>query len=842
MWLCAAGAFVGPVCAQQSDPGVRGVERVNISTGGIGVYRPEKWGAVKISLRNPQDREVHLLATTHFQGDPTLQYGRRFWMPAQSRMVIWHPLRMPAVAAAQSSGDPDDKFFELQSQVMSTEGGTETLAISDQGALHFDQSLRIASDSPTTAVIGEPGAGESNGSAVANAYDLLLTARYERGMIRNLTVLGDEQAPAGEEVLGALDQLVVFDDRLLNDLAGISSIRRWVTGGGQLWIMADQIRPELLAALLEDQSSLEVVGTAELTHLNVVPATKTGTAPFERDLDNPVSMVRVIGDGFTPAFVCDGWPVALWKSYGSGRILVTTLGPDGWVRPRMDSDPQPESGTSFKTRFFPGQPLVSLAAEFFVRQPAPALPPAVSEQTVQGMIGYRIPSRGLVVGSLMAFTGLIVGAGLWLSRRGHLERLGLAIPICSLLIASVLLGAGMKTRSEIPSSVAAVQMVQAVPGTQDVRLTGSAGVFTRDESSSSPLAGISGGWGLPDMTGLEGTTRRLVWNDLDHWSWEKLTRKPGLRTIAFQAAGQVERPLKATGSFSGGKLSGRLQLPEGMPASDAILATSSGRIGLKIESDGQWSIAQEQLGANQYLTATVLSDEQQRRTQLMSQILAPIAGQSPVHEPTLYAWTQPWTSALNLPEQAPIGSAVVAVPIEWQPMPSGTQFTLPRALLTMREIAGPDGSRPTGFFDGRSQQWVEKSGQNSGWLAFDIPVELLPLQTRKVEVTFKVTGPMGRLELSGFRNGKLESIRVWENPVGTIQHTVDDGSLMPIDSQGRMFFRVDAGVEISEIPEEGVQGTKDSTSSPMTYWQFEDVSVLITVDVPASDGATALTP
>lgn len=839
LWLWAAGAGADPLCAQQNDPVVRGVERVNIAVGGIGIYRPEAWGAVKISLRNAQDREVNLLTTTHFQGDPTLQFGRRFWMPPQSRMVIWHPIRMPAAKLANSeSGDETERFFELQSQVLNTEGDTETLAISDTGALHFDQAFRISDDSPTTAVIGKPVVEESIWTVAPNPFDVLLTARYERGMIRNLTILGDEQAPAGEEVLDALDQLVIFDDRLLNDLAGITAIRRWVTGGGRLWIMADQVRPELLTALLGDEASFSVVDTVELTHVNVVPATPTGVAPFEGELEKPVSMVRVLAEGLTPAYLCDDWPAALWKPFGAGRILVTTLGPEGWMRPRQENDPPPDNGTSFKTSYFPGQPLSALSVEFFVKQPAPALPVAAAEQNVQSLIGYRIPSRGLVVGSLLAFTGMIVGGGVWLSRRGQLERLGLAIPLFSLVIAGVLLGAGIQTRSEIPSDLAAVQLVQPVPGSEDVRISGAAGIFTKDDGQASERRGNSGGWGMPDMAGLEGTTRRLVWNDLDQWTWEKLSLKPGLRTMPFQSASHLDRPVRASASFANGALAGQLQLPDGLDAGDAILATSSGRIGLTLSRDGRWSVAQEQLGPGQFLAATVLSDEQQRRNHLMSQILAPSAEQLPPPVPTIYAWTQPWSQGLVQSDSAPIGSAVVAVPVQWLPTPPGTTFTIPQAFLTYREIRGPDGSRPSGFFDARSRQFVEKSGPNSGWVAFDLPPELLPLQTRQVDVTFRVTGPMGRLELSAFQDGQLKSLRVWQNPVGTLQHTVEDGNLMPIDSSGRMFFRVDAGTEVIETPLEA----GDKLSNPTTYWQFVDISAQITAEVPDDDRGTLASP
>jgi hypothetical protein len=95
---------------------------------------------------------------------------------------------------------------------------------------------------------------------------------------------------------------------------------------------------------------------------------------------------------------------------------------------------------------------------------------------------------------------------------------------------------------------------------------------------------------------------------------------------------------------------------------------------------------------------------------------------------------------------------------------------------------------------------------------------------------------MGRLELSAYQDGQLKSLRVWQNPVGTLQHTVEDGSLMPIDPSGRMFFRVDAGTDVIETPLEA----GDKLSNPMTYWQFVDISARITAEVPDDDRGTAL--
>jgi hypothetical protein len=842
---------------------IRGVEKFDISTGGTGFYRPQKWGMVKLSVRNPQPHEVQLLAVSHFVDDPTLQFGRHLWLPAHSRLTSWHPILMPAIA------NEEQKFFELQTLVMSSAGGDETLAMNDVGSMQFEQSMRVSSSEPMTALFGTPSQEGGESRLWAASIDLLLTARYERGLKGNLAILGNDLlAPAGEETLDALDHLVIANDRMLADAAGLGAIRRWVAGGGSLWVMADQVAPELLEALLGDEADITVVDRIDLTHVKVVPAPRaTATAPFERDLDRPAPMVRIMAENVEPAFFVDGWPAAFWKSYGEGRVLVTTLGANGWVRPRQPDDPVLTSGGNFKTGFFASEPLNNLSVSFFTKHPAPALPVQVAEEQVQQLIGYTVPTRGIILGTLMGFTALIGVSAVWLSRKGRLEWFGVATPIIALTAAGILSVTGMSARSNVSDGSAVVQLVEAVPGTDDVRVEGMSGFFSSGEEPLTPLSGSQGGWMMPEMSAMGGSTRRLVWSDIDRWAWEILPQKPGLRTVRTQSSGPVATPLSAAAGFPAGKLAGNVVLPAGIQPSDAILATRSGRIGLTMTSDGQWTAAGDsELGEGQFLSASVLSDEQQRRSRLMSAMFTETAGRSISPLPTLYVWTNPWvTDSQNHPDVASgqiphfAGSALVAIPVSWQAPEVGTEFTLPGPLLTYHEVQGPDGSRPSGLFDARAHQWVERTGATAGWVAFDIPPAILPLEAKSLEVTFRVLGLMGRLELSGFKNGAVQSIKVWNNPVGTQTWTIDDPSLIPIDGAGRFMFRVDAGVANVDSPTEVETGKRDAsdsstreqsgdtkkeivTSAPVNYWQFEEISARITVTVPHPDTATAATP
>lgn len=833
--LCIAtlswvAGFAGGVVAED-DPSapVKSIESLNLSTGGTGLYRPGKWGLIKVSLRNPNDRDVQLLATTYFLGNPTLQYGRRLWMPPNSRLVTWHPLRLPDLE------HPDQKMFDLRSMVVSTSDGTESMASNEFGAMQFDQAFRVAADEPVTAMVTDPPRPDHPGPLWTVPQEFALTARLERGLRHNFTLLGEQLFPASEEVLDALDHLIIASNRMVADGAGIGAIRRWVANGGRLWIMADRVSPELLSALLGDEDTVTEVDRVDLTtvHLENGPSI-IGTIEFNRELEQPTPLVRVVGENLEVDFLVNGWPASFWKSYGDGRILVTTLGGDGWLRVRTSSDPKTPSGTYFETVFFPSGPLSQLALDFFAPRTPPMITADVAEEELQQMIGYVIPSRRFVLGTLMAFTCLVLVAAAWAARHGRLEWMGWFVPGLASIAAGLLLAAGWSSRSTTTASTAIVQSVHAVPGSNAYRTSGVAGILSK-ESLSYEFSGIQGGWMQPEMAGLEGTTRRLVWSDLDRWSWENLAAKPGLRMAPFQTAGQVTQPIEAIGEFNERGIAGSLVLPPGLDPGDAIIATDHGRIGVELQSNGKFT-ANLVLGGGQYLSASVLSDEQQRRSRLMSHALAPLRGTTRPVFPALMVWTSPWEAGTSfLHGTDTVGSALVSIPLRWERPPVGTHVSVPSPFLPFREVHGPDGLRPSGLYDARHSRWVERSGAIAGWLAFAVPEELLPVEVKSANVAFKVLGPLERLELSTFVDGQRQSLKTWETPVGTLTHEIVDPQMLKLDSRGRLLLRVEVGRRTDSInpnqPAKDEKPFRPRVAEPVTYWQFEDASMQLSAEI-----------
>lgn len=809
----------------EDDPAVppNAIENFNLSTGGTGLYRPETWGVIKVSLRNPQDHEVKLLATTHALNEPTLQYGRRLWLPARSQLTSWNPMRMPPL------DHPQQKQFDLRSMVINSSSGVETMSANEFGAMQFDQTFRVAADEPVTAMILDRSDDPALGPQSTNPQEFVLTARLDRGLRFNLTILGDPLIPATEELFDAMDHLVIASNRIVTDSAGISAIRRWVASGGRLWIMADKVSPTLLAALLGDDDNIAEVNRVDLTSTQIDTGDwSLSQYRFSRELERPVRLVRLIAEDYSVDYTTQGWPAAFWKNHGAGRILVTTIGGDAWVRPRTPADPPSPGGVNMQTMFVPSEPLSYLALQFFVPRSRSPIQHDLAEEQVQQLIGYAIPNRTLMVGILAGFTGMIPLLAVWFARRGRLEWMGLAIPGLSLISAGVLMSVGWNSRTTIPATTAVIQHVQPVPGTEEIHTNGLVGLFAH-ESHVPSLSGHGGGWMSPAMGGFESTTRRMVWTDTETWNWEILPFTPGLRMIPFQAGGRVDEPVEAVANFDARGVTGQLSLPAGLVPEDAVIVAARGRIGVELQSDGRFiATANAVLGADEYLSANVLSDEQQRRSRLMSHLPGPLSDE--VFSPKLLVWTKPWDVGTSLSRGGTVGSALVTVPMRWQRPAAGASLVIPSPFLPFREVEGPDGLAPKGMYDRRIARWIEKTGPAAGWVAFAVPRDLLPLELKSANITFKVLGPMGRLELSGATGPARQSLKTWDAPVGTLKYEITDPKVLTLDSRGRFLIRVDVGVADESNPRSTLAST-GIDGDPLSYWQFEDVSVQLTAEV-----------
>lgn len=804
-----------------------------IHSDSIWFLMPGRWGTVQVSAFNAQSEPVNLLITTSFDNETTLendgrlQFGRRIWVPAHARVHTSHNILTPMPASQ------DQQSFKTETMLFDTDSAPETPVADQWGQRYQPGTFRIGHDEPVTVILS-PASTVADDPKVVSVADVVYTARYERSLWQNVTSIVNEPLAPGQTALDAVDQLVIADDRVTQDLFAAQGIREWLFGGGMLWVMLDRVDARVLEAILGDSFDCGVVDRVRLTQVAVESGpSRTTTSEWSTTHEQPVDFVRVVTGHGDVEYTVNGWPAAIRMHCGQGQLLVTTLSPAGWVRPRTPQDPAPSGDASHATRLYPGPPLQQLAADFFVPRHTTPLPPDVAEQHVREYVGYSIPSRSVVVGMISAFVILLAGLSLWFSRSGRLEWMGVFGPVAALTTGGLLVAVGQIQRQAVPASVAALQFVQPIPGTNDVRMTATAGVYSPN-AGDARISGTGGGWLLPDMTGMEETTRQLIWTDLESWQWENLPSAPGLRTARLLASQRLPEPVHADFELDQQGVAGRLSLPDGLSPTDGVLATRRGRIAVEFEENGTLRApVAEVLTDEQYLAAGVLTDEQARRSTLLQQMLSDSATEPFPEHPTLLFWTEPWDGGVKFDERfRSTGSALVAMPVTFRRPAIGARITIPAPLLPYREAIGVDGSVPTGVFDFRELVWIRKSVPTSTWLQFQVPPSLLPIEPQTARLVIRVDGPVGKLTIAG--TDGADDIRTWVDPVGTLELTIDDPQVLSLTGDGRLLLKVAGGDP--DRPELTHSSGGEGGVERVSYWRIESLSLELTAIVTGRSG------
>lgn len=780
-----------------------------------------RWNLLRLSLSNSHDRPVDLQVTVYFDVDDTLQYSRRVQIPPSTRVRTWLPILIP------DSKHIVDRGFPYHVLVRSL--GDSTGLIPDRfGAMQLDRFLPVASNEPTTGVIHtfpeqQILDTEFVESTDVGALDCLLTARFNNGLDRNWKTLSPGFAAGSETGLQALDQIVLANDELLDDPKGQNALRRWLFGGGHLWVMLDRADSRNLELILGDRYQGQELERVELTRVELVD--DLGRTQSNYEYDTPVRMTRVLIDDVDLLYSVDGWPAAFSIDYGQGQVLVTTLAGKGWGRSRLPTDPATPADTEWQARAVPLPAFGEIASRFLsVEEESLDLDPVLTKH-VEGFIGFQIPSRASVIGILIGYALLSVAVAVWLWSTSRLPWFGALGPALALLAAAAL--AGMRPAGrDVPPTAVFSQVVTPITGSDDVLDRGIVGFYAAD-SSPLNLSGDHNARMSLDMEGFGSGIRILTYDDEFHWHWENLRNQPGLHTAQYAWSGPMER-IEAVATPNERGISGTLSLPEGMVPEDAIIDSIQGRIGVHFNGDGQWTaLPSDTLSKEQFLGAELLGDEQRRRVATLQALLTTLDRPWNPRPPHLLFWTPPTVSGLNFDDRFQRqGATLVAVPLQWNRPPAGSRITIPAPLLPYREVTGPDGKPPVGLYNRRQLEWMKKEYATSTWLGFDVPDELLPLSLNTVEVRIGVTGPVGQLELMKWDGQQLVSLRSWENPVGTLSATFDEDSGLSVSEDGKLLLFLTAG-----------QGSYDPTASqegPRSYWRIEsfDLSLEATTIEP----------
>lgn len=781
------------------------------------------WNLMRLTVENPHDREVDLHVAIYFDADTTLQYGRRIQVPPSTRIRIWMPVQLPDPRHIVSRSYP---YHVLVRSL----GDSSGLLPNESGSMQLDSALQIETNENATGIIHTiPPRQYLDTEPVINndadALDFMLTGRFHQRLQRNWLALNRGFASSGELGLDGLKQLIIADNKLLSDPEGLDAIRRWLNSGGHLWVMLDKVDSRLLEVLLGDVYQGQEVESVELSSLQFVDS--NGVSSARREYDTPVTMKRILVDDIEVEYSVDGWPAAFWIEYGRGKVLLTTLSSNAWVRPRTSDDPRSRAGDGWETNQVVLPHFEAISADYFSNSfdnsdRANSVLPVFASQINQ-FVGYKIPRRQAVVSILLGYSFLTFVVATYLWRKERLALFGLLGPLMA-AATGVALIAVRPTDQNIPSMAVTAEIITPIPGTDDYQAQGIVGLCSTG-SSVAHLTGHSGGWLLPDWAGYPSGIRSLNYSSETTWEWDGLRNTPGFRIGEFYQSGRFSRT-DVVATFNEQGVSGQLNLPENLKPEDAIVLTRQGRIGAKISGEMQFTaIASDTLDSEQYLSANLLSDEQRRRSEIIAQLSTRSTIPWNINEPQLLFWTQPWDLGFEFGENNQRqGNALVAVPIQFQRPSAGSRVKIPGPFLDFREVIGPNGQIFGGLYSDLKHEWIEKSGHSETWLGFQIPGALLPLNPVRAQVQIDVSGPVGHLELSGWNGHSKANVKTWNNPVGRLMVTIEDTSSLYLTEKGQLLLFLSAGKK---------QEIDFSSNLAAPRWKIESMSLSLEADIPA---------
>ena len=807
-------AICSMVVAEDPDESVRPSYHSPIGAAGVGRYAPGKWGVVEVQLVNPGDKPADVLSVLSFQGQGDTQFGRRVWVPGKARRTTWYPVRTP-------SGLPTkDRSLNLQAFLFDEEdSGNETPIPAMTGEMQMSSYLLLDRQRPMTGLI-------SDAEGEDEARHMIWAARLSHNFGKASALLDWRRFPPTVESLDGLDQLMVASNEVLSDPAACNAIREWMHRGGRLWLVLNRVDPNAIARLLGDSLQISVIDRVPREQLQICSHELRIKQPSGPELHPkvPAELMRVIFSNARVSHSVDDWPVAAWINVGQGKLLVTTLSGQAWLRDRTPEDQIPSSSEERNdhVRYLATESLKEIASEFFLKRSVPPVSSAAMQHVVSEQIGYSIVSRHWVAGVLGSFCAAFAIAGIVLTRIGRLEQIGWIGPLGVVLSSIVLLNAGNASRGSVPKTVAVIQIAEASPYADEIQVSGLAATYSADKSPDFLMA-RKGGLFWPDLADRSGAVMRMISTDQDKWELRNVVLPAGQQFVPFSASFHAQQRVRAVGTFGPDGLSGRISEGPFEQLTDAILTLPSTRnLRVQLGDGGSFVISADALLApGEFLSGGMLSDEQHRRIDFYKTMFDPAKDQQPYRvEPTLLAWAKPLDLGFQLLSDAEqTGSCLVSIPLELTSPTPGTRVRIPSPLIRYR--AGGDATSAT--FDDRRGRWAGPFPEgHDTTLRFQLPREVLPIRVESARLLVAIKAPSRELQITGIVDGKPVVLESRRSPLGKIEIQISRGDVLQVNETEELTL----GINVGDARDDESDRVIDPAEAQM--WKIDDVQLEVT--------------
>lgn len=780
------------------------------AAGGLGAqpYRRGKWGVMRTGVTNPTDRDGSIEILTNLRIRSDRQFGRRLWVPAHSRRTSWYPFYFPRDL------DPELKQVDANSVVWDrSDGGRELLRNSGNRRLH-DSVFRLRDDQPVTAVIPDAGS-HPRGVVALHAVTALRIHRFRE---RRLAAF-NEHLPMIVEALDGVDHLVIYNDRIADNIASQAAVRQWVQRGGRLWIMVDAVKPSTIGALLGDAQPFQEVDRVDLTEFRIET---TGTRraknpPPQREFEQPVRFVRVLAENVDVIHHVNGWPVSFWRAFGKGGVLFTTLGMRGWLR-----KPNQRETIFEKNRLYvaPTESLVRATERLLQYAPKPLDHAEVFDEYLAGQIGYKTASRNTVASILGGFCAALLCATIWLGRRRKLDRMLWFGPAAAVVATGALVAIGRQSRRSVEETVAVLQHVVVEPDSEEIVTRGRLAVYSHDRSRKDVASNNAGRLDL-EFAEEPGTTRRMIWTDFNAWSWADTAIPAGIQTTNFEYRQSAGRNIVATATLGPNGLTGQVRTGPFQNPADAVIFGRT-RFPLTVQLDADGNITpndRRSVDESSFISGALLTDEQRRRQALYRRFLGERERKRRPARPKLFVWADPLPMQFQFGDAVQVGSALLEVPLKFKTSPPGTRVKIPPVFLPFRTANSFGGKIYRSAYNNVGEEWLERDVPTDTWLQVQLPREVMPLNVEKVIATVRFKTAQRPFQVAGVVDGKPVVLADVQEPLATTRVEVDRVEALPIDADGRLLIGIHVGGE----------------KTPGRFWQFASVRIQVEGTVGKSD-------
>ncbi|MEX2215281.1 MAG: hypothetical protein WD768_14205 [Phycisphaeraceae bacterium] len=877
--------------AADGQPALTGVG----GAAGIGQYPPDRWALASSTISNPTAKAVELLVNFRFDQTPNLEFATRVWVPAGCRRSVWLPIHTfwyevdeghpPRLALRQQLVDDrgtqtailseqDGLLIAARDRVItgmltdSDESDDEAISTVLAARRAQDLSKRLAYLNDTnlppffSALQGLDALVISKQTPVIDAAQLEALRQWVLAGGRLWIMLDQVDDSFAQSLLGDAWTIQVIDKVYLTNVSFQSPGKTALTvrmsddlnitldgkpvvkltrGEKNVAAGLDKLSKQIANRLKDKVESLDRRALIYITGgvdgnlaEDLIRAVRTATETdsiIDREHEKPVTCVRVLAPGFETMHSVAGWPVALQKAVGKGSVMVTTLGPRGWVEPVLVPATNPDGTVErdekghqhFAFGHFALRPLEDISIWLHQERAADPLPSRDFTNYLSEQIGYQIVGRGTVMIVLTLLCAAILLNGLWLAKRGRLEHLAIFAVAAAVVMSIAMIVIGSRARTAVPATLAEAQFVQVAPDQQYAIVSGMFTVYNPGTGSSAiegenaTLKGDAGGLVLPMNLQHLGLKRvQLLWTDVDKWEWRNVPLPSGAN---LQAATEhilpMHEPVSALVSFDaqgavgvvhGGSL-GRLD--------DMLIVTSSGAAVPRVEPYGAFHASQSDVLPPGQFASGAIDDARRRRLAILQSLLgseretdsrvgtptraevkvdalgAPIGAQRS-RLPSTYPASPmllAWADAIELGFERPAvtqttGSALVAIPLSIVRPAAGTTVSIPSAFLPYR-VGKTQFGITSPVFDERRRQWNDSPRPSAFALEFQIPTELGKLKLTEANFTLDISAPAFKVEVGVERDGKFEVTATKTGSDGLMQVALPADGAQP-DAQGRV--------------------------------------------------------